>query len=157
MARISALAKAMRAAGAGGGIDLLRAQVFLGLLLGTLPYIPPAEDGPPDEPHEPDDQPGESPDDDQPGESHDDDQPGEPAGDQPSEQPGWPSGDRSPERPAQHRPDGLAPDDQPASGGTPGNRYSARDQAPGPATGRDATSGQGTASSSQPGTGVSSP
>ena len=148
MARISALAKAMKASGAGGGIDLLRAQVFLGLLLGTLPYIPPAEDGPPDEPHEPDDQPGESP---------DDDQPGEPAGDQPSEQPGWPSGDRSSECPAHPRPDGLAPDDPPASGGTPGNRFSARDQPPGPATGRDATSGQGTASSSQPGTGVSSP
>ena len=48
MARITALAKALKAAGAGGGIDLLRAQVFLGLLLGTLPYIPPAADGPPD-------------------------------------------------------------------------------------------------------------
>ena len=147
MARISALAKAMRAAGSGGGIDLLRAQVFLGLLLGTLPYIPPPEDGPPDEPHnEPDDQPGESP---------DDDQPGEPAGDQPSDQPGWPSGDQSPERPAHPRPDGLAPDDPP-SGGTPGNRFPARDQPPGPATGRDATSGQGRAGSSQPGTGVAS-
>src|SRR5215470_15307152 len=55
MARITALAKAMRAAGAGGGIDLLRAQVFLGLLLGTLPYIPPAADAPPDSP--PDDDP----------------------------------------------------------------------------------------------------
>jgi len=65
MARIGALAKAMKAAGAGGGIDLLRAQVFLGLLLGTLPYIPPADDGPPDEP------PGESPDDDPPDEPAD--------------------------------------------------------------------------------------
>src|SRR5215813_5673877 len=42
MARITALAKAMQAAGNGGRIDLVRAQVFLGLLLGTLPYIPPA-------------------------------------------------------------------------------------------------------------------
>ena len=50
MARITALARAMKAAGAGGGIDLLRAQVFLGLLLGTLPYIPPAADAPPDSP-----------------------------------------------------------------------------------------------------------
>jgi hypothetical protein len=64
MARIGALAKAMKAAGAGGGIDLLRAQVFLGLLLGTLPYIPPAEGGAPDiPPDEPDDQPGDPADD----------------------------------------------------------------------------------------------
>jgi len=48
MARISALARAMKASGASGGIDLLRAQVFLGLLLGTLPYIPPAPDSPSD-------------------------------------------------------------------------------------------------------------
>jgi hypothetical protein len=47
MARISALAKAMQAAGTRGRIDLVRAQVFLGLLLGTLPYIPPPADGPP--------------------------------------------------------------------------------------------------------------
>jgi Domain of unknown function (DUF222) len=56
MARITALAKAMKAAGAGGGIDLLRAQVFLGLLLGTLPYIPPAAGAAPDTP--PPDDPG---------------------------------------------------------------------------------------------------
>jgi uncharacterized membrane protein YgcG len=49
MARISALARAMKSSGAGGGIDLLRAQVFLGLLLGTLPYIPPGPDSPPDD------------------------------------------------------------------------------------------------------------
>jgi hypothetical protein len=46
MARVTALAKAMQAAGNGGRIDLVRAQVFLGLLLGTLPYIPPAPGGP---------------------------------------------------------------------------------------------------------------
>ena len=50
MARITAMARAMKASGAGGGIDLLRAQVFIGLLLGTLPYIPPAPGGPVDEP-----------------------------------------------------------------------------------------------------------
>jgi hypothetical protein len=50
MARISALARALKASGAGGGIDLLRAQVFLGLLCGTLPLIPPAEGAPPDSP-----------------------------------------------------------------------------------------------------------
>ncbi len=49
MARITALARALKASGAGGGIDLLRSKVFLGLLLGTLPYIPPAPDGPPDD------------------------------------------------------------------------------------------------------------
>ncbi len=61
MARISALARALKASGADGGIDLLRAQVLLGLLLGTLPYIPPGPDSPPDDPP-PDDGPsGESP------------------------------------------------------------------------------------------------
>lgn len=49
MARITALARALKASGANSGIDLLRAQVFLGLLLGTLPYIPPAPDLPPDD------------------------------------------------------------------------------------------------------------
>ena len=48
MARISALAQAMKSAGIEGGIDLLRAQAFLGLLLGTLPLIPPSSD--PDDP-----------------------------------------------------------------------------------------------------------
>ncbi|HEV8277521.1 MAG TPA: DUF222 domain-containing protein [Streptosporangiaceae bacterium] len=46
MARITALAQAMKAAGAGGGIDLLRAQVFIGLLLNTLTFIPPPEEDP---------------------------------------------------------------------------------------------------------------
>jgi Domain of unknown function (DUF222) len=48
-ARICAMAKAMEAAGAGGGMDLLRAQVYVGLLLGTLPLIPPADGAPDDE------------------------------------------------------------------------------------------------------------
>ena len=47
-ARICAMAKAMEAAGAGGGMDRLRAQVFVGLLLGTLPVIPPSDGGPED-------------------------------------------------------------------------------------------------------------
>ncbi len=51
-ARICAMAKAMEAAGADGGVDLLRAQVFVGLLLGTLPLIPPADGAPGGEPHE---------------------------------------------------------------------------------------------------------
>ena len=50
-ARISRMAEAMKGDGAGGGIDLLRAQVFLGLLLGTLPQPPsPADPGGPAEP-----------------------------------------------------------------------------------------------------------
>ena len=57
MARVSALARALKASGAGGGIDLLRAQVFLGLLCGTLPLIPPAHGAPPDNPPPPDDPP----------------------------------------------------------------------------------------------------
>jgi hypothetical protein len=47
-ARITALARALKAAGSDGGIDLLRSKVLLGLLLGTLPYIPPPPDAPPD-------------------------------------------------------------------------------------------------------------
>jgi hypothetical protein len=50
MSRINAMARALKAAGAVGGMDLLRAQVFTALLLGTLPVIPPAPGRPPDEP-----------------------------------------------------------------------------------------------------------
>ncbi|MGH3273227.1 MAG: hypothetical protein ACRDNZ_02750 [Streptosporangiaceae bacterium] len=50
MSRISAMARALKAAGAAGGMDLLRAQVFIGLLLGTLPVIPPAPGAPCGEP-----------------------------------------------------------------------------------------------------------
>jgi Domain of unknown function (DUF222) len=59
MARIKAMARALKASGAGGGMDLLSAQVYLGLLLGTLPLIPPAEDAPPGD--GPGDEPGEDP------------------------------------------------------------------------------------------------
>jgi len=57
MARISALARALKASGAAGGIDYLRAHVFLGLLMGTLPLIPPAAGAPPDQDPPPDDDP----------------------------------------------------------------------------------------------------
>ena len=80
MARITALARALRASGAGGGIDLLRAHVFIGLLLGTLPYIPPPAAAPPDQPPPDDDGPpdgGGHPDGDQP------DDGAHPDGDQP--------------------------------------------------------------------------
>ena len=56
MARIKAMARAMRAAGAPGPIDLLCAQIYLGLLLGTMPPIPAAEGAPPG--NAPDDDPG---------------------------------------------------------------------------------------------------
>jgi hypothetical protein len=55
-ARIGAMANAMEAAGAGGGIHFLRAQVFLGLILGTIPPIPPPAGGPPDDEPPPDDE-----------------------------------------------------------------------------------------------------
>jgi hypothetical protein len=50
MARIKAMARALKASGAPGGMDLLCAQIYLGLLLGTLPLIPPAEGAPPGDP-----------------------------------------------------------------------------------------------------------
>jgi hypothetical protein len=48
MARISAMARALRASGTQGCLDLLRAHVYLGLLVGTMPIIPAPADGPPD-------------------------------------------------------------------------------------------------------------
>ena len=69
MARLNAIARAMKASGAGGGMDLLRAQALLGQILGTLPLIPPAEGAPPDAPP---DCPGEGPDDDPGDDPHDD-------------------------------------------------------------------------------------
>ena len=59
MARITALARALKASGVDGGIDLLRSKVFLGLLLGTLPYIPPPPQGPHDQDLPPDSDPPE--------------------------------------------------------------------------------------------------
>jgi Domain of unknown function (DUF222) len=53
-ARLTALARALKAAGSDGGIDLLRSKVMLGLLLGTLPHIPPPPDAPPDTDSRPD-------------------------------------------------------------------------------------------------------
>ncbi len=101
MARITALARALKAAGAAGGIDLLRAHVFLGLLLGTLPYIPPAPDGPPD------DQPG---------------PPEEPPEEPPDDQPDEPAGGPSAVRPARSWPDEPADGPPPVSNGRRGRR-----------------------------------
>src|SRR5258708_9301887 len=66
MARISALAKALKATGVAGQVDLVRAQGYLGLLLGTLPYIPPAPGAPPDDPPPDDPPPDDPPPDDSP-------------------------------------------------------------------------------------------
>jgi hypothetical protein len=60
MAKITAMARARKEAGLGGGLDLHRAQVMLGLLLGTLPPTPPAEGAPPDQPPTDDADPGPS-------------------------------------------------------------------------------------------------
>jgi len=53
-ARINALARARKAAGLPGSLGLHRAQVLLGLILGTPPSAPPAEGAPPGEPPPPD-------------------------------------------------------------------------------------------------------
>ena len=45
-ARIAAIAAAMKTAGLPGSTELLQSQVFAGLLLGTLPHIPPPRPGP---------------------------------------------------------------------------------------------------------------
>lgn len=93
MARITALARAMKAAGAPGPADLLRAQVYLGLLLGTLPPIPPAEDAPPD--HPPDDPYSDAGEPGSPGEPGGPGEPGSPGDDRPGRGPGGsPAADR---------------------------------------------------------------
>jgi hypothetical protein len=51
-ARVSAIAKALEKGGAAGGIDLLRAQVFIRLLLGA-PLVPPGAPDPPDDAPDP--------------------------------------------------------------------------------------------------------
>src|SRR5262249_42436546 len=55
-ARLTALARARKAAGFDGPLGWHRSQVFLALLLGTLPPTPPAAGAPPDQP--PPDDPG---------------------------------------------------------------------------------------------------
>ncbi|HEX3492393.1 MAG TPA: DUF222 domain-containing protein, partial [Streptosporangiaceae bacterium] len=60
MARLTGIARAMKSAGMTGGLDFLRANAFIGLLLGTLPLVPPPDSDPgPDGPTDPD--PGPSP------------------------------------------------------------------------------------------------
>src|SRR5262249_43236539 len=50
IARLTALARACKAAGMSGSLGFHRAQAMIGLILGTLPPTPPAEDAPPDQP-----------------------------------------------------------------------------------------------------------
>ncbi|HEY1621902.1 MAG TPA: DUF222 domain-containing protein [Streptosporangiaceae bacterium] len=58
LARINALARARKAAGLPGTLGLHRAQVLLGLILGTPPPTAPAGDAPPSAPHPPAGGPG---------------------------------------------------------------------------------------------------
>src|SRR6266704_5632929 len=104
MARITALARAMQAAGASGRIDLVRARVFLGLLLGTLPRIPPAPGAPPDAPP-PDDPPPDDPPPDDP-----------PPGDPP---PGDPDDPPPADSPPADSPPADSPPDDPQAGARP--------------------------------------
>jgi hypothetical protein len=114
MARITALARALKASGAGGGTDLLRAHIYLGLLLGTLPPIPPpADTGQPDEPTDGNPPPDDPPRGGGPGRPRGDSKPGSrppgdghgrpggtpgshgrPGGQQPGQRPGPPHGTR---------------------------------------------------------------
>ncbi|HLQ53261.1 MAG TPA: DUF222 domain-containing protein [Streptosporangiaceae bacterium] len=127
MARIKAMARAMKASGAGGVMDLLCAQIYLGLLLGTLPLIPPAEDAPPcdgpsDESGEdPSGGPGENP----PGPSGD--PPGGPGENPPGpggDPPGGPGGNDDVPAPgdqdAPRDDDDACPDDGPGGSGWAG-------------------------------------
>jgi Domain of unknown function (DUF222) len=95
MARISAMARALKSSGAQGGLDLLRTHIYLGLLLGTMPLIPPPADGPPDGPPPADGPPDEPPSADGP---PDDPPPADgPPDDRPSdESPTDPAGQHSP-------------------------------------------------------------
>jgi hypothetical protein len=160
MARITAMAWAMKAAGAGGGLDFLRAQVFLGILLGTLPEIPPAPDGPPDEPPPPGHPPNEppplpDPPNDPPPPGPDDPPGGPPAGapgaGPPRSQPG---GRPAPGPPTGERPAGGQPTGDPPAGHRPAGDQPAGDQPAGGQPAEGQPSG-GQPAESQPPTEVS--
>lgn len=104
-ARINAMARARKAAGQPGSLGLHRAQVLLGLILGTLPPTPPAEEAPPDQPWPPGDEPGSR--DDGPGPA-DGGRPGDPG-----DEPGRPGVDGPWDEPP-------PPPDEPAPGDEPG-------------------------------------
>ena len=58
IARLTALARACKAAGMPGTLGFHRAQTMIALILGTLPPIPPVEGAPPDQPPPDNDDPG---------------------------------------------------------------------------------------------------
>ncbi len=119
MARIKAMARAMKTSGAGGPLDLLCAQVYLGLLLGTLPLIPPGNGAPPGEPP-PDEPPPDNPPPDNP--PPDEPPPGEPPPGNPppgNPPPGEPSPDGKPGEESP-RPPGSRGADRGITSGLPG-------------------------------------
>ena len=54
LARLTAIARAMKSAGMTGGLDYLRANALIGLLLGTLQLVPPPDGDPGPSPGDPD-------------------------------------------------------------------------------------------------------
>ena len=121
MARLTAIARAMKSAGMAGGLDYLRAVALIGLVLGTLPLIPPpAGDPGPAGPTDPDPGPQGDPGDTGPDPGGPD--PGGPGPGKPgpdADLPGDP-GDSDEGHPDDHRPGGPAPsDDEPADDGPP--------------------------------------
>src|SRR5580692_2728274 len=108
-ARINALARARKAAGLPGSLGLHRAQVLLGLILGTPPPTASVEDAPPDQPPPPTSDPG------SPGGPGTEGQPGSPGGPGPKGQPGSPGGPGPKGQPGS--PGGPGPKGQPGSPG----------------------------------------
>ena len=116
MARLTAIARAMKSAGMAGGLDYLRAVALIGLVLGTLPLVPtPAGDPGPAGPTDPDPGPQGDPGDTGPDPGGPD--PGGPGPGKPgpdADLPGDP-GDSDEGHPDDHRPGEPAPsDDEPA-------------------------------------------
>ena len=112
MVRISAMARALKAAGAGGGLDYLRAHVFLGLLLGTLPLIPPPDGAPSDNDPPPDDADPDAGNPDGnggPADLGDDNPPDQPPSDSPPDHSTEPPANSEPTEPG----DGTSPEDSP--------------------------------------------
>ena len=105
MARIKALARAQQADGADGPLDLLCAQIYIALLLGTPTQAPPPPDAPPGDPHG--DDPG-----DPPGNPYNDPGgPDHPAATKDAGGTGNPGGTDDPGGTAGDVPDGHLPDD----------------------------------------------
>jgi Domain of unknown function (DUF222) len=122
-ARISAIANAMKAAGAGGGIHFLRAQALVGKILDTLSPIPPPPGAPPDaEPPPGDHDDGWTP--------PDNDSGGSDGGRTPPDNSGEPPHGGRPEPARSEPPHGDG--DRPADGGRPAGSKSASGNGPGP-------------------------